>query len=81
MSAMDPIQTRGLRSSSWAFAMRSPMISSRIDLPVTRLKRASACRREHGNRQKTSALGSERIWSYTEEIINENVKKGNIKDE
>lgn len=33
------------------------------------------------NRQKTSALGSERIWSYTEEIINENVKKGNIKDE
>lgn len=33
------------------------------------------------NRQKMSALGSERIWSYTEEIINENVKKGNIKDE
>ncbi len=33
------------------------------------------------NRQKTSVLGSLEIWKYTEEIINSNVKKGNIKDE
>ncbi len=33
------------------------------------------------NRQKTSVLGSSEIWKYTEEIINSNVKKGNIKDE
>lgn len=32
-------------------------------------------------RQKSSRLGSEEIWKYTEELINENVKKGNIKDE
>jgi len=32
-------------------------------------------------RQKTSILGSETIWKYTEELINENVNKGNIKDE
>ena len=32
-------------------------------------------------RQQTSSLGSEEIWKYTEEIINENVKKGNILDE
>ena len=30
------------------------------------------------NRQKTSVLGSSEIWKYTEEIINSNVKKGNI---
>ena len=29
-------------------------------------------------RQQTSSLGSEEIWNYTEELINENVKKGNI---
>jgi len=32
-------------------------------------------------RQQTSRLGSEKIWEYTEELINENVKKGNILDE
>ena len=32
-------------------------------------------------RQKTTALGSEKSWKYTEEIINENVDKGNIKNE
>ena len=31
-------------------------------------------------RQNTTALGSEKIWEYTEEIINENVDKGNIKN-
>lgn len=29
-------------------------------------------------RQQTSILGSEEIWNYTEELINENVKKGSI---
>ncbi len=33
------------------------------------------------DRQKTSSLGSEEIWKYTEELINANVKKGSIKDE
>ena len=33
------------------------------------------------NRQKTSSLGSEEIWEFTKELIDENVKKGNIKDE
>ena len=32
-------------------------------------------------RQQTSSLGSEEIWKYTEELIEENVQKGNIKDE
>lgn len=32
-------------------------------------------------RQITSRLGSEAIWSYTEKLIDENVKKGNIQDE
>ena len=32
-------------------------------------------------RQITSRLGSEAIWRYTEKLINENVKKGNIRDE
>ena len=32
-------------------------------------------------RQETTALGSEKIWKYIEEIINENVDKGNIKNE
>ena len=32
-------------------------------------------------RQYKSRLGSEEIWKYTEELINENVKKGNLKDE
>ena len=27
---------------------------------------------------KDESLGSEEIWNYTEELINENVKKGNI---
>ncbi len=30
------------------------------------------------SRQQTSRLGSEAIWNYTEELINKNVKKGNI---
>lgn len=33
------------------------------------------------NRQKTSSLGSEEIWEFTKELIDKNVKKGNIKDE
>lgn len=33
------------------------------------------------NRQKNSILGSKEIWQYTEELINQNVKKGNIIDE
>ena len=32
-------------------------------------------------RQKRSIIGSKDIWEYTSELINENVKKGNIKDE
>ena len=32
-------------------------------------------------RQQTSHRGSEDIWKYTEELINENVKKGNIIDQ
>lgn len=32
-------------------------------------------------RQLTSSLGSEEIWKYTEELIDENVKKGCILDE
>ena len=32
-------------------------------------------------RQQTSSLGSENIWKYTEKLINENVKKGNILNE
>ncbi len=32
-------------------------------------------------RQQTSRLGSKEIWKYTEELINNNVKKGNIIDE
>ena len=32
-------------------------------------------------RQQTSLHGSEDIWKYTEELINENVKKGNIIDQ
>lgn len=32
-------------------------------------------------RQQISNLGSEQIWKYTEELINENVKKGCILDE
>ena len=31
-------------------------------------------------RQQTSSLGSEKIWNYTKELIDENVKKGNIID-
>jgi len=32
-------------------------------------------------RQRSSALGSEEIWKYTEKLIDENVKKGSIIDE
>ncbi len=32
-------------------------------------------------RQKNTALGSKEIWEYTQELICENVKKGNIKNE
>lgn len=32
-------------------------------------------------RQITSRFGSEAIWRYTEKLIDENVKKGNIRDE
>lgn len=33
------------------------------------------------NRQKTTALGSTSIWNITEQIIDKNVRKGNLKDE
>lgn len=33
------------------------------------------------NRQKSSQLGSEEIWGFTQELIEKNVDKGNIKDE
>ena len=33
------------------------------------------------NRQKSSKLGSEEIWQYIKELIEKNVKKGNLKDE
>ncbi|MBE5817033.1 MAG: HD domain-containing protein [Clostridiales bacterium] len=32
-------------------------------------------------RQQTSSLGSEKIWEYTKGLIDENVRKGTIKDE
>ena len=32
------------------------------------------------DRQQTSKLGSEEIWEYTKELIDDNVKKGNIID-
>ncbi|MBE6597720.1 MAG: HD domain-containing protein [Ruminococcaceae bacterium] len=32
-------------------------------------------------RQQTTNLGSEKIWKYTEGLINENVEKGNIIDD
>ena len=32
-------------------------------------------------RQEKTRLGSQEIWEYTSKIIDENVKKGNIKDE
>ena len=44
--------------------------------------------REHGvkktqvvNRQEKTKLGSDFLWEYTQKIIEENVQKGNIKDE
>ncbi len=33
------------------------------------------------NRQKASQLGSKEIWEFTQDLIEKNVKKGNIKDE
>ena len=33
------------------------------------------------NRQKTSQFGSQEIWTFTQELIEKNVDKGNIKDE
>ncbi len=33
------------------------------------------------NRQKTSKKGSEKIWNYTKELIENNVRKGNLIDE
>ena len=43
---------------------------------------------EHGvgrtkviGRQKRTELGSDEIWEYTKAIIDENVKKGSLKDE
>ena len=32
-------------------------------------------------RQKSTCCGSKEIWKYTEELINDNIKKGNILDE
>ena len=32
-------------------------------------------------RQRKSIIGSKEIWEYTSELIDENVKKGNIIDE
>lgn len=33
------------------------------------------------NRQKSSKIGSEKIWEFTKDLIEKNVKKGNIIDE
>ena len=33
------------------------------------------------NRQKSSQLGSEEIWGFTKDLIERNVKKGNIKED
>ncbi len=33
------------------------------------------------NRQKRTKLGSEDIWDYSEKLIKENVRKGNLRDE
>lgn len=33
------------------------------------------------NRQKSSQLGSEEIWEFTKDLIERNVKKGNIKED
>lgn len=33
------------------------------------------------NRQKTTKKGSEEIWNYTKELIENNVRKGNLTDE
>ncbi|MBQ7034343.1 MAG: HD domain-containing protein [Clostridia bacterium] len=39
------------------------------------------CRSQVMGRQKTSKLGSEKIWEYTEKRIEEHVEKGNIRNE
>ncbi len=39
------------------------------------------CRSQVMGRQKTSKLGSEKIWEYTEKLIEEHVEKGNIRNE
>ena len=33
------------------------------------------------NRQKSSQLGSEEIWGFTKDLIERNIKKGNIKED
>ncbi len=39
------------------------------------------CKSRVMKRHIKSALGSEQIWEYTKEILDENVRKGNLKDE
>jgi len=39
------------------------------------------CKSQVINRQKTSKPGSEEIWEYTKELIEKNVKKGNLINE
>ena len=46
------------------------------DWKVRRIKKSQVI-----NRQKKSRLGSETIWSYTEKLIEDNAKKGNLIDE
>ncbi len=46
------------------------------DWRVRRIKKSQVI-----NRQKKSRLGSETIWSYTEKLIEDNAKKGNLIDE
>ena len=39
------------------------------------------CKSQVINRQKTSQAGSEEIWKYTKELIERNVKRGNLINE
>ena len=44
-------------------------------------KRHNVSKSQVVGRQHTSSLGSEIIWEYTKGIIDDNVRKGNIRDE
>lgn len=47
-----------------------------VDWKVHKIKKSQV-----ENRQKSSQLGSKDIWEYTSELIERNVKKGNLIDE